>query len=228
LVNKTWPFTIQPLFIHQAGACNARNLALEKVSSEWVFLADDDNRFGKTLLSDVFDKIEQYGNPIVTVAYPQKHEVKVYKKVIQWPTFGAGNSFVRKDLLGKVKFNMALEFGYGEDVDFGMQLRNQGCDVLYLPEPEILHLKAPIGGFRTKPVLPWQKERIQPKPSPTIMLYQILHNSNEQISGYKTILFFKYYQHQKIKNPIRYYFNFQKQWEKSRYWANELKKQNEI
>jgi GT2 family glycosyltransferase len=30
-----------------------------------------------------------------------------------------------------------------EDNDFGMQLRNQGVDVLYLPEPKILHLKAP-------------------------------------------------------------------------------------
>ena len=66
---------------------------------------------------------------------------------------------------------MGFEFGFGEDADFGMQLRNQGYDVLYLPEPEILHLKAPIGGFRTKPVLQWQNESIQPKPSPTVMLY---------------------------------------------------------
>jgi GT2 family glycosyltransferase len=36
------------------------------------------------------------------------------------------------------------------DNDFGMQLRNQGHDVLYLPEPQILHLKAPMGGFRTE------------------------------------------------------------------------------
>jgi hypothetical protein len=28
---------------------------------------------------------------------------------------------------------------------------NQGIDVLYLPEPKIIHLKAPVGGFRTKP-----------------------------------------------------------------------------
>lgn len=224
LTTETWPFVIQHIFIHQAGACNARNLALEKTESEWIFLADDDNRFEETLLSDVFDKIQQYGNPVVTLAYPQKNEVKLYHKVIQWPTFGGGNSFVRRDFLGNVKFNMALEFGYGEDVDFGMQLRNQGCDILYLPEPEILHLKAPIGGFRTKPILQWQNETIQPKPSPTIMLCQILHNTQEQISGYKTILFFKYYQHQKIKNPIRYCTNFQRQWNKSVFWANELKK----
>jgi GT2 family glycosyltransferase len=39
-----------------------------------------------------------------------------------------------------------LNFGYGEDNDFGMKLRNQGHDVSYLPKPQILHLKAPMGG----------------------------------------------------------------------------------
>jgi hypothetical protein len=32
-----------------------------------------------------------------------------------------------------------------------MQLRNQGVDVLYLPEPKILHLKVPMGGLRPNP-----------------------------------------------------------------------------
>jgi GT2 family glycosyltransferase len=203
-------------------------LALDQTQSEWVFLADDDNRFEATLLSDIFSKIEQYGNLVVTTSYPQKGESKKYEKVIQWPTFGAGNSFVRRDLLEKVRFNSAFEFGYGEDGDFGMQLRHQGYDVLYLPEPEILHLKAPVGGFRTKPALQWQKDNIQPKPSPTVMLYQLLHVTPAQTNSYKTTLFFKYYRLQKIKNPIRYYYNFQKQWARSVFWANELKRQNEI
>jgi GT2 family glycosyltransferase len=228
LTHEKWPFEIQHIFIHQAGACNARNLALKQTQSEWVFLADDDNRFGATLVSDIFNKIEQYGNLVLTTAYPQVNEIKKYQKVIQWPTFGAGNSFVRRDLLDKVRFNPAFEFGYGEDSDFGMQLRNQGQDVLYLPEPEILHLKAPIGGFRTKPILQWQNDPIQPKPSPTIMLYQMLHHTHKQICGYKTILFFRYYQYQKIKNPFQYYIHFQKQWKRSVFWANALKQQNEV
>jgi GT2 family glycosyltransferase len=226
--DEKWPFEIQHFFIHQAGACHARNLALDQSQSEWVFLADDDNRFGATLLSDIFEKIKQYGHPVVTTSYPQKNERKKYTKVIQWPTFGAGNSFVRRDLLDNVRFNRAFEFGYGEDGDFGMQLRHQGQDVLYFPEPEILHLKAPIGGFRTKPVLQWHNDGIQPKPSPTIMLYQMLHNTPAQTNSYKTTLFFKYYKLQKIKNPVRYYNYFQKQWKKSVFWANELKKQNEV
>jgi GT2 family glycosyltransferase len=228
LTNEKWPFEIQHIFTNQAGACNARNLALNETQSEWVFLADDDNRFEATLVSDIFSKIEQYGNEVVTTSYPQKNEIKKYTKVVQWPTFGAGNSFVRRAILSNVKFNKAFEFGYGEDGDFGMQLRNLGYDVLYLPEPEILHLKAPVGGFRTQPVLQWHQDSVQPKPSPTIMLYQILHNTKAQTNSYKTILFFKYYRHQKIKNPIRYYFYFQKQWKKSVFWANELQRQNEI
>lgn len=226
--NEEWPFEIQHLFIHQVGACNARNLALNQTQSEWVFLADDDNRFGATLLSDIFEKIKQYGNTVVTTSYRQKGESKKYAKVIQWPTFGAGNSFVCRNLLEKVRFNPAFEFGYGEDGDFGMQLRHQGQDILYLPEPEILHLKAPVGGFRTKPTLQWQKDDIQPKPSPTIMLYQLLHATPAQTNSYKTTLFFKYYRLQKIKNLVKYYIHFQKQWERSVFWAKELRNQKEV
>jgi len=224
LTNEIWPFAINHTFTHQAGACNARNVALEQVESEWVFLNDDDNRFESNLLEDIFRKIQQFGNKVVTTAYPQKNEAKLNKTVIQWPTFGAGNSFVKRELLKKVKFNMALEFGYGEDGDFGRQLRNQGIDVLFLPQPQILHLKAPMGGFRTKPILAWHSDPIQPKPSPTVMLYQQLHQTKEQILGYKTILFFKYYKVQRIKNPVRYFINFRKQWDRSVYWANELNK----
>ena len=101
-------------------------------------------------------------------------------------------------------------------------------DALYLPEPEILHLKAPVGGFRTKPVLRWHNDTVQPKPSPTVMLYQTMNCTREQTNSYKTTLFFKYYKLQKIKNPIQYYFYFQKQWEKSVFWANKLQQQNEI
>lgn len=224
ITSEKWPFPIQHIFTHQAGACNARNLALSRTQSEWVFLADDDNRFSPNLLVDVFKLIKQFGSPVVTVSYPQKNEIKKYFNVIQWPTFGAGNSIIKRDFLEKVKFNMALEFGYGEDSDFGMQLRNTGADILYLPEPQILHLKAPVGGFRTKPILQWQNDKIQPKPSPTIMLYKILHTTIEQQLGYKTILFFKYYKLQKIKNPLQYYSNFQKQWKRSIFWATELNK----
>lgn len=228
LTNEIWPFTIKHMFTHQAGACNARNMALEQITSEWVFFADDDIRIDNSFIQETFEQINKYGLKAVSISCLQKGEKQIYATVFQWESFGSGCSFVFTESLKDCKFNRGYEFGFGEDSDFGMQLRNQGCDVLYLPEPQILHLKAPMGGFRTKPTLQWQNDSVQPKPSPTVMLYQMLHHTPEQIRGYKTILFFKYYKHQKIKNPIRYYINFQKQWERSVFWANELKQQNEV
>lgn len=222
LNNETWPFAIDHTFTHQAGACNARNIALSKVKSEWVFLNDDDNRFEPHLIEETLRNIKKYGCLVASNSYPKIGEETKNNQVSQAAIFGSGNSFLNSKLLTKVSFNMGLEFGYGEDSDFGLQLRNLGNDVIYFPEPRILHLNAPMGGFRTKPILAWQQDSIVPKPSPTIMLFKLLHSSREQLSGYKTILFFKYYKHQKLKNPISYHNMFQKQWQQSLFWANQL------
>jgi hypothetical protein len=91
---------------------------------------------------------------------------------------------------------MGFEFGYGEDNDFGMQLRNQGHDVLYLPEPQILHHKRQWVVLEQKPSLKWQHDN--QKPSPTV-LFQMKHTTKTADLGYKTTLFFKYYNRQRIK-----------------------------
>jgi GT2 family glycosyltransferase len=222
--NEVWPFVIKHTFTHQAGACNARNLALSQVESEWVFLNDDDNRFDSNLIEKVFKGIKQYGILSLTTAYLQANEHKHNFHIHQSGIFGSGNSFLKANLLTEVSFDKCLEFGYGEDTDFGLQLRNLGIDVISFPEISILHLKAPMGGFRIKPTFEWSNDEIEPKPSPTIMHVKLKYNCTEQISRYKTTLFFKYYKHQNIKNPIRYLIYFNKQWENSVFWANELKK----
>ncbi|CAM4044177.1 glycosyltransferase family 2 protein [Flavobacterium antarcticum] len=222
--NENWPFEIKHIFTHRAGACNARNLALEEVKSKWFFLNDDDNRFESTLIRDALQYLLHYKFKCITTFYPQKKEKMKSSLLNQSAIFGSGNAFLDARCLNDVQFSNALEFGYGEDSDFGMQLRNVGIDVIYVPKLVIVHLKAPIGGFRTKPVLKWSKEIIQPKPSPTIMLYKMKHNTTQQILGYKSVLFFKYYKAQKIKNPFRYYEMFQKQWKQSVFWATELNK----
>ncbi|WP_163400268.1 glycosyltransferase family 2 protein [Flavobacterium fluviatile] len=227
LASETWNFEIKHIFTHQAGACNARNLALAEVKSEWVFMADDDIRIDKIFFKNVFLKIKEFGIDVMTLACygegylsGKKHEIQM-----QWGSFGSGCSIVKNQFLRGMKYDKRFEFGYGEDSDFGMQLRNLGIDILYVPNPEIIHLKAPVGGFRTKPVLAWQNDVIKPKPSPTVMLYKILHLNEKQIRGYKTILFLKFYKKQSIKNPIRYFSKLQKQWNRSVYWANQLKNQ---
>ncbi len=228
LSTEEWPFVIKHTFTHQAGACNARNIALGQTKSEWVFFADDDIRVGIDFIQKFLEQIYKFGAEAVTLkCYQKVHKQKDFP-VFQWGTFGSGCSVVSAASLQQCSFKMGYEFGYGEDGDFGMQLRNQGVDILYLPEPSILHLKAPMGGFRTKPALQWQNESIQPKPSPTILLFLLLHHTKEQIRGYKTILFFKYYNRQTIRNPFRYYIHFQRQWAVSIYWTKTIKQQNEI
>jgi glycosyltransferase involved in cell wall biosynthesis len=223
IYDEIWPFKIKHTFTHKAGACNARNIALLQVESEWIFMADDDIRFGDHFLEKAITKIKEYSINAVTFNCFQKNEKPMIKNVFQWSTFGSGCSIVKTEKLKNTTFDIRYEFGFGEDADFGMQIRNQGVDVVYLPEPSILHLKAPIGGFRTKLILPWHNEVIQPKPSPTVMLYKKMHLTEQQRNGYKTNLFFKFYKVQSIRNPIRYFGNFQKQWAQSLYWANELK-----
>ncbi|MBE8727792.1 glycosyltransferase family 2 protein [Flavobacterium hungaricum] len=221
--NENWPFKIKHIFTNQTGVCNARNTALSLIESEWVFLNDDDNRFDENLLKDVLANLKSYGIKSLSTSYLQPKEIKENKIISQAQIFGSGNSFIHASLLDTVKFDMRFEFGYGEDSDFGMQIRNSGVDVIYFPNLEILHLKAPIGGFRVKPILAWDNDEIQPKPSPTIMLNMQLHLSQQQIKCYKTILFFKFYKVQKIKNPIIYLKNFEKQWKQSIYWSDKLK-----
>lgn len=222
LTSEDWPFEIKHTFTNQAGACNARNIALDQVESEWIFFADDDIRIDHLFIESAFKDISKYKCKAVSFSCLQKDEKKSNTKVFQWNAFGSGCSFVKSEAAKMTRFDLRYEFGFGEDGDFGMQLRNMGCDVLYFPNPAILHLKAPIGGFRTKPDLAWNNDSIKPKPSPTVSLYKILHETKEQHKGYKVILFFKYYRKQSIKNPLKYFTQFQKEWAKSLYWANKL------
>ena len=222
LSNQAWPFEILHTFIHQTGACHARNIALKQVTSDWVFFADDDIRIKPSFIKETLEKINNLGIKAASLKCIEKEDDSKEDDVFQWITFGSGSSFVFSECIKGCEFLKGFEFGYGEDVDFGMQLRNKGCDILYFSNPKILHLKAPIGGFRAKPILKWQNDKILPKPSPTVMLYLILHFTKEQNLGYKTILFFKYYKLQNSKNPFRYFVYFRKQWKRSVFWANEL------
>jgi len=132
-LSDKWPFKIDYTLINKLGACNARNIALSKVTADWVFFADDDIRLNNNVLKDTFKYINLYGAKAVTLSCLQKNEIEKNKVIHQWPTFGTNASFVNSNSLKQVKFNLAYEFGYGEDADFGMQLRNRGTDILYVP-----------------------------------------------------------------------------------------------
>ena len=226
LTNETWPFGIVHHFIHQAGACNARNIALNEVQSDWIFFADDDIKLPSDFIEKSLKAILETNEKAFTLACFRENETPVFQHLMHWDTFGSGCSIVKNEALNGLKFDMRFENGFGEDADFGMQLRNKGVDVLYLPQPQILHLKAPVGGFRVKPTFPWQNEDVQPKPSPTVMLFKMLYHTKEQILGYKLNLFLKFYKNQSVKNPFQYFKAMQKQWEMSEKWAEILKSQS--
>lgn len=222
LNNQDWPFTIKHTFTHQSGVCNARNLALSQVDSEWTFLGDDDNRFDSKLIETLFNRIGQYGVQVGTTVYLQANEVQTYLKTAQTSIFGAGNSIIKSSLIQKVKFNLNYEFNYGEDTDFGMQLRHLGEDVVYFADIKIDHLKAPIGGYRTKVSHPWSEDEIVPKPSPTIQLLYQTYFTPEQLLGYKLLLGLRSYKNSDIKNPWTYITHYNKQWKRSQFWSYKL------
>lgn len=225
ITTEKWPFKIKHIFTHKTGACQARNKALALVESKWCFLADDDIRIKNNFLEVFWQQYNFNKGNGFTLSCLLEGQKKTNQMICQISYFGSGCSIVKTEFIKKATFDINFEFGFGEDSDFGMQLRNLGCDIVYLPNPEIIHLKAPVGGFRTKFVHLWSKETIQPKPSPTILYGKLKFQTTEQIQGYRTVLFFKYYKFQKIKNPIKYYQKFQKQWSISEKWTNILKQQ---
>ena len=222
-LEREWPFEIVHQVLHPPGACRSRNAGLDQIRSEWVFLADDDIRLPKDFLSKAVSFVRTWQIQAATFSCLQEGEAEVQQQVIQWTTFASGCSLVESAALQKIRFDPALEFGYGEDKDYGMQLRKQGTDVLYNPHIRVLHLKAPVGGFRYKVEKPWEQVPIVPKPSPTVLHYKLKHSSPRQLKGYKMTLFIKYYKDQDIRNPFRYYKRFKQQWRSSVAWAEKLK-----
>lgn len=222
LTTDTWPFKINHVFTHKSGACNARNLALNKVEADMVFLADDDIRFETYILEKALMDMHTYGLKACTLSCLKKGETEAIRHIMPWHTFGTASSIISSSLVNYINFDEGFEHGFGEDGDFGMQIRNLGEDIGYLPHCKLLHLKAPSGGFRTVFLQPWEKEILLPKPSPTIMLFNLKHYSKYQIRSYKTTLFYKFYKLQSNRNIMSYYFDMKKRWNKSVFWAKQL------
>lgn len=227
-LKKEWPFKVVHHFIHRTGACYARNLALESVTGDYVFFADDDIRINSNLLEDTIEEMNRMGVGCLNMNAIEPGQNSVFRKVKQWGAFGSGISVVRSKYALRCRFSEAFEYGYGEDADYGMKLREAGCDIIYHPELQVQHLKAPIGGFRKKPVLAWEEEVPMPKPSPTLMMLVKKYNSPFQIRGFKISLFLKFYRSQQDKNPFSYWKRMEGKWEKSEEWAERLEIEAEV
>lgn len=223
IAEEKWPFHIEHIFTHQAGACNARNTAMSKVQSEWVFLADDDIRIKMNFLEEGINNCKIFGVESALLSCLLVHEKENCTAPHQTTIFGSGCSIVKKDYLSRVQFSKKYEFAYGEDFDFGMQLRSIGADVVYFPTPNILHLKAPVGGFRIKPTFEWDNDVILPTPSPTIMLNNLAYKTQKQLFGYKMVYFYSLFVSNWLQSPIQFYRRTNAHWKVSLYWAKKLK-----
>ena len=224
LKSEQWPFQLSHDFIHQTGACNARNRAIDKTMSPWVLFFDDDIRVESNFFNRVIINLVESKAKALTFACLQKGESEDQKDYLQWAFFGSGCSIVHRDVIDKCEFDMALEHGYGEDVDYGMQIRNAGYDIIYAPQIQILHLKAPVGGFRKPQIFPWTEDSVQPKPSPFIMYFRQKNFSQLQLKGYKMVQLFKTYRKLGTRNPLKHFSIFSKQWEQSQFYASKLMK----
>ncbi|WP_373056898.1 glycosyltransferase family 2 protein [Zunongwangia sp. H14] len=222
LEGREWPFQIIHHFTHQTGACNARNIALKEVKSDWIFFADDDIRLEPELLKKSLKELQRLNISCLNINCRQEGEETVFSKIKQWGSFGSGTSIVKTCFAEKCRFPLLYEQAYGEDSDFGMQLRNLGCDIIYHPDLAILHLKAKVGGLRTKVKKEWEAQEPLPKPSPTVMAFALKYNTPEQIKGFKTSLLLKFYRNQEIKNPFTYIRSMNLRWKKSKEWAHQI------
>ncbi|TVZ53400.1 glycosyltransferase family 2 protein [Dokdonia sp. Hel_I_53] len=219
---QSWPYKIDHIIINKVGACNARNIALEKVSSDWILLFDDDVHINPDFINGAIKAIEDTNGLAFTFACLQKGEQEDRMWYLQWGNFGSGCSLVHKNIARNLRFDKTLEYGYGEDSDYGMQIRNGGFDIIYVPKVQIQHFKAPTGGFRLISKFPWSLELIQPKPSPFIMYQRKKNYTVEQLRGYKLVLFLKFYKTYGFKNPYTYYRYFKKAWKISEKWSEKL------
>lgn len=222
ILKEEWPFGIDHIYTEDRGPCMARNLGLDRIESEWVFLADDDIRIPKDFFNQVIKSLNWTDVEACTISCLTEGQIEPHKYIHQTRIFGAGCSLVKKSVLEKVRFDLAYEFGYAEDSDFGAQIRNLGNDVVYLPSPTILHLKAPVGGFREKIIFPWNLGKSILKPSPTVMLFWYRHFTEKQFNGNKLMIFFKFWAKAVNKNPFSFIKKFKKDWNTSLRFAKDL------
>ncbi|PQJ32196.1 glycosyl transferase family 2 [Nonlabens arenilitoris] len=222
LRNETYQFKLIHHFTNVTGACRARNEAISYSRAPWILLFDDDVRIEENFSIQVEDFLNRSNAKCVTFACLQYGEIENMQTFKQWESFGSGCSLVHRGVFEKCNFDMALEHGYGEDVDYGMQVRNAGFDVIYAPQIPILHLKAPVGGFRKQYVFPWRIDEIQPKPSPQIMYHRKKNYTHKQLLGYKMVQFFKTYGSFGTKNPYAHHKKYLAAWKQSEKWASQL------
>lgn len=226
-LGREWPFRLDYEGVEWTGACRARNLALSKTSSEWALLLDDDVRLPPGFTRHLLDVATDYRVDVVSGAVYRSGQdpdgVVGYGRPRAWAAFGSGSSLVSRRLVDAgCRFEERLEGGFGEDSEFGIRLRLEGANVLYAPGEPVKHLKVDRGGFRHPLPLPWDGERVRPRPSPTIMYSFRKYGSPLRESGYRLYYYLK---RSKAVSPLRWLpeaIRTHREWRSSSLWTDRL------
>lgn len=221
----SWPFELRGLSLPVPGACRARNLGLREVASDWVLLLDDDVRFSPDLIEHLVRVARAYGAEAVNAGVHLAHQAPPDASPPRFFSAFAGCAvLVDAAALARAgDFDERLEGSYGEDWEIGMRLRLRGALVLLAPGGPVLHLKAPSGGFRQLPPLPWAGEPVQPKPAPGLLYARGKHLTREMQEGYR--LFYALRRLASV-SPLawpRELRSLSRQWERAFFWAERLR-----
>jgi hypothetical protein len=219
-----WPFELRSLSLAVPGVCRARNVGLREVRSDWVLLLDDDVRLRPDLIEHLLRVARAYGVEAVVAAVHLPHQTPKPGLPRPFAAFASGAALVSAAALARSGgFDERLEGGYGEDWEIGVRLRLQGAAVLLAPGGPILHLKAPSGGFRQPRPLPWEEDRVQPKPGPGLLYARAKHLTREMQEGYR--LFYGLGRLAGV-SPFawpREVRVLSRQWERAIFWAGRLR-----
>lgn len=186
-----WPFEIVHHRVPWTGACRARNLGLEALAdTDHVLMLDDDIRVGPGFVETLLDTARAYGaeSVIGAVRLPDQQPAMdaAASPPTVWPYFASGAALVARGAIDRAGgFDEAHEGGFGEDFELGLRLMARGAVVLRQPAADVVHLKAPRGGFRHPRPLPWRDAAPQPKPSPTVLYSRRAQLTRQQVDGYR-------------------------------------------
>lgn len=209
----TLPLTV--IWQTSRGLSRARNEAIAACNGDYVLFTDDDIRVGPDYVENHVRVLLTYGAEAtngldVRADHHEQDLDDLARKLAAMPDryahlgadtkFNNADSCVRQEKVSELRGNdVALDGGYGDDIDFGHRIFASGGVVLRNPYSSNLHLKPPAGGLRwwEKPrrarreARPWELKRrvgwIAPKPSPTMLyLFHKLYQP-EQVREWRLI-----------------------------------------
>ena len=180
---RAYPFELVTVRTNRAGASRARNLGIRQTTSPLVALLDDDVRLPPGLFQALSAEMSDLGLDGINAREVQPdHEVGTQRCEATRPSVvlsGNRSIVVREAILAAGGFDERLE-GWGEDFELGFRLRLAGRAIGESGEHEIVHLKAPSGGFRDatarRTLEPWSHRKLtRPSPSPWLTYRRLRH-----------------------------------------------------